>query len=178
MYYNVHNSTKDPALRTLRASRPTHDGHKQFITKAQIRLIRNRPVRLSEEQLLSNLAELKEKAAQGLLVVKTIDGRPVNLDTLTPGVKAVPADVRPNPPPDSVANDMQNVGIPMPRFQGGLAAPPAKLPDMGGEFDIPPPPVQLQEIEEQEEVSEDDSEESEVVHTEQSSRRKGRRSKK
>lgn len=120
--YLVHNTSRSIHTRTLRAAQPTHTGHKQFITSAQLRLVRARPLQITEEQLRDNLEELREKTGRGLLSVSTLDGRKIDLDTFIPEEAPLPP-VKPHPPLDSVANDKQNVGEYMPKFHGGLAAP-------------------------------------------------------
>lgn len=174
MDYYVHNSSKHPVLRQLRAARPTHDGHKQYITKDQLRLITGRPVRLTEAQVKANLPELLEKEAQGLLVVKTVEGKPVSLKTLEVGEKPAPAVVVPNFPMDSIANDKQNVGQLIARFDGGSGTPPSSLPDMGIDYEEPVIAAPQEEVLEEvhEEAAHDLPEEIEHVERKRGGRRR------
>jgi len=62
------------------------------------------PVTITEETLKKHLEEIKAKAAQGLLEVRTPGGELVDLATLK-AAKPAPAPPKPAPPPDSLAND-------------------------------------------------------------------------
>jgi hypothetical protein len=96
------------------------------VLDTQQRLVRGRPLVITEQKLVQNLAELKKKVAAGLIHVKTPDGRRVNLDTLLPEA-AVPASPKPNPVPDSVVNDQQGVGE-----ERGIYPDGAVIPHGGG----------------------------------------------
>ncbi|HEU4635663.1 MAG TPA: hypothetical protein VFS41_05750, partial [Edaphobacter sp.] len=108
-YYNVHNVARGRGNRISRAGLPTHRGMKQYIGKAQARLVRSRPVLLTEAELLRDLEDLRARAALHLIEVRTTDGRLVDLSTLTPG-EVAPSPKLPHPLLDSVANDIQGVG--------------------------------------------------------------------
>lgn len=82
MSYLVHSVVHHPSTRTVRAQAPIHHRHKQFILKAQRRLIPNRPIAVSHEELHENLDELRAKNAQGILEVRTPDGTLIDLATL------------------------------------------------------------------------------------------------
>lgn len=120
--YAIHNASRSVHSRTARAQGASHRGLKQHVLDTQQRLVRGRPVLVSEEVLKRNLPELKEKAAKGLIHVKTTDGRHVNLDTLEAGPVPTPSP-KPNPPPDSVARDQQHVGQEMGVFPEGPFIP-------------------------------------------------------
>lgn len=77
----------------------------------QLRLAHGRPLIINETQLLTNLEELRAKAAAHVLVVRTMDGRRVDLTTLEPA--ALPSQPpKPNFPLDSVNNDQNFPGVP------------------------------------------------------------------
>lgn len=118
-FYHVISTSRSIRTRTVRAQNATHSGLKQFIGGTH-RLIRKRPLVLSEAEVMKYLKELREKQAIGMLEVQTPDGRLVDLITF----KVAPTPVtppKPKPPLDSIANDdawgekMENVpaGKPM-----------------------------------------------------------------
>lgn len=100
----IHSTTRSPKTRLLRARAAQHPRHTRFILDTQRRLIPNRPVAVSKDELLRNLPALKELHSQGILEVKTPTHQLVDLDTIE--AMAPPAD-----PPlpkrvlDSIAND-------------------------------------------------------------------------
>lgn len=102
--FQVHSTVRSPRTRTLRAAAPVHHRRTQFVLDVQARLIPNRPLTITEEDLRRNLESLKALEAQGIAEVRTVDGRKVDLETLTPApAMAIPPS--PNPPPDLAALD-------------------------------------------------------------------------
>lgn len=144
--YVIHNAARSVHSRTARAQGASHRGLKQHVLDTQKRLVRGRPLTISEEELKRNLPELKKKAAQGLIHVKTTDGRHVNLDTLEAGPAPAPAP-KPNPPLDTVARDQQHVGeergvFPegpfIPHGGGGESKPAEEAPEpTAADFNLP-----------------------------------------
>jgi hypothetical protein len=125
MNFLIHNGSRATHNRTLRAQQPEHGGHKQYILDANHRLIRGRPLVVTEEKIKEHLSELKVKEGKGLLYVTTEQMIPVDLDTLQPSALPVPASPLPNPPLDSAKND-RLVGDPMLPNRGELP-PPAEF---------------------------------------------------
>lgn len=74
MEFLVHNVAHHPKTRHIRAQAPVHPRHKQFILKTQRRLIPNRPIEVSEEELHENLEDLRKLEAQGIVEVRTKSG--------------------------------------------------------------------------------------------------------
>lgn len=109
--------------RTLRRQQPVRHRFKQYLfADPSKRILRNRPVRITSEDLVKNFAELEAKEACGILAVHTLDGRRLNLASLRDGILSMSAKVsseaRPNPPLDSIVNDTPT-GIPMSQFIDG-----------------------------------------------------------
>jgi len=129
--YLVHNASRDRHNRTLRATQPVHGGHKQVVMGDR-RLLRNRPIVVSEEELKAHLHELQDKEKLGLVKVTTPNFQPVNLATLEVGEIAA-ASPPVNKRLDSAANDrpggQTHFGLP------GEKPPPA-------EFTMPVAPPQ------------------------------------
>lgn len=101
----------------------------QRIAGGTIIVRRARPARISEAALLANIEEISKLVAQHRLIVTTMDGRVVSLETLQGAPKA-PASPLPNPPLDSAKNDQnENVGNDMPPSPEGttLNAPEPEL---------------------------------------------------
>lgn len=130
MNYLIHNGSRARHNRTQRAALPQHGGHKQYVCKGELRLIRGQPLTVNEDQLLEHRDELIEKEAQGLLYVTDTEKRPVNLDTLEVGIVA-PASPPADPPLDSVADD-KAAGL---SFVNSINEPPPP-----NEFAMPVPP--------------------------------------
>jgi hypothetical protein len=132
--YFVHNAARSRHNRSLRAAGATHQGLKQYIGGGQHRLIRGRPVALTEEKFQEYLPELKEKLAAGLIHVKTADGHHIDLETLEVA-KGIPSAPLPKFPLDSAAND-KPWGEKIPPYvgddQNSLPAvlPEGKLPEV------------------------------------------------
>lgn len=102
--YAVHSVARSRYNRTERAQRATRARFKQYIGDQQMRLVRNRPVIITEEVLLANLEELRAKTAEHLIKVTTVDGRDVDLETFAVA-PAPPAEPKPTFKPDSIADD-------------------------------------------------------------------------
>lgn len=129
--YKVHNGSRDPETRTLRASNANHRGLKLFIPIGQQRVIRGRPVVVTEQQLGENIKEMQALQDAGLIYVTTMDERVVDLHTgeRAPRPGEPPA---PKPPLDDAAKD--NVGGQEPLSMYAQEAPPPN------EFSMPVPP--------------------------------------
>jgi hypothetical protein len=111
------------ASRTLRRQQPTRHRFKQYLfSDPSKRILRNRPVRITSDDLVKNFAELEAKEACGILAVHTLDGRRLDLASLRDGILSlsakVPSETKPNPPLDSIANDTPT-GISMAQFIDG-----------------------------------------------------------
>lgn len=124
MHFHVHNGARDVETRNTRAQRPTHGGLKQHIMNGSRRLLRGRPVVITEEQLKQHISEFRAKAKEGILYVTTLDGREVNLydDRLPIEDAPPPVNFRPNPPLDDANNDTPH-GVPMGKFPGDAPPP-------------------------------------------------------
>lgn len=143
--YVLESTTRSRHNRTKRASVPGRQSFVHRIAGGRILVRRARPARISEAVLLAHLDEIKLAVSRHHLVVKTLDGRPVDLATLTAGASAAAASPRPNPPLDSAKNDKnENVGYNVPGAPEGTtldAAEPAILREaldldaIGGEED-------------------------------------------
>jgi len=127
--YAIHSTVRGRHNRTLRAQAPAHHRLKQYVGQNQTRLVRSRPLTISEEELLRDLEELKKKSLMGILEVRTLDGRKMDLETLAP-LPAAPSSPLPNPPLDSAAKDTP-AGQPMPNLPGGK--PIQSLPEFTSE---------------------------------------------
>lgn len=97
----------------------TRGRHKLFVGDDQRRLVPARPLTVSAAWVDRNLPVLREQARLGLIRVKTLDGRPLDLETCLPIFVAPPADVTPRWPLDSIARD-KPTGLPMPQFPLGI----------------------------------------------------------
>lgn len=153
----LHNSARSRTNRTTRAQQSAHGGLKQYVCGSEIRIVRGIPAEVSAEDLAKHLPELREKAAQGLVAVTTLEGVSVDLDTflVTPPAPASPA---PRPPLDSAAND-KNGGHVMGLARGETAPPkeftmPVEAPHAALE-DNPFAPVEEEFVEEEVVTSED-----------------------
>lgn len=132
MPYVVHNTARSRTNRMLRAASPGKPGMKQYIG-GEHRLVRGRPVTLTDDQFAAHLEELRSKSAAGAVEVFTTDGRKVDLTTLEAGPSA-PVPPLPNPPLDSIQND-KPAGQFIPQMPGGepeMSQPGTtpKLPDL------------------------------------------------
>lgn len=143
-HFAVHSMVRSRFNRTQRATAPQHARFKQHVGSDQRRLLRNRPLLITEDALKRDAAELLELQKTGLLEVRTLDGRPLDLETFQIGM-AVPAEnPRPSPILDSVANDIPT-GIPFPKLPGGAILSPGQvqqvvegMADVDGELKIDP----------------------------------------
>jgi len=104
MSYMVHSTVRSVHTRTKRAAAPIHYRRSQFILDSQRRLMPGRPVLISQADLEKNLVHLRELQELGIALVKTVDGRLVDLDSLTP-VPSIPTPPLPSPTLDSAKND-------------------------------------------------------------------------
>jgi hypothetical protein len=91
-----------------------------------LRLVPERRLLITETVLRKHLEELRQKCAMHILEVRTMDGRLVDLKTLTPG-PAAPAVVQPHPRLDSVAYDTPT-GQYIPPYVGDDMSMPSVLP--------------------------------------------------
>lgn len=89
----------------------------QYLFASRIRLLRDRPLRVTEGVLQENLTELLSKWKSGMLEVHTPDGRVVDLATLVPVRPQIPV-MAPDFPLDSIKNDKIG-GQRQPIFPGG-----------------------------------------------------------
>ncbi len=117
--FAVHNTVRSRFNRTLRAAAPQHHRLKQHVLPQQHRLVRGRPVIITKGQLIEHVDELRKKAEQGVLEVRTVLGnRIVDLETLKPREMDVTPPA-PNFPLDSVQKDVTNLGgVFIPPFDG------------------------------------------------------------
>lgn len=104
MKYVVHNTVRARHTRSLRVLAAQHPRQRVHVGDSQMRVVRGRPLYITEEQLRRYQAELQDKAHQGVLEVRTASGQLVDLATL----KVAPPPVAPPIPHvrlDSIAND-------------------------------------------------------------------------
>lgn len=126
--YQLHSVVRSRHNRTQRAALPQKPRRKQYIGADQIRLAHGRPVIITEQQLRKNIADIKAKVAGHVLVVHTMDGRPVDLDTLQPRGDVAPVALQPKFPLDSVENDKNFPGLSVtPPYMGDDLTPPEVL---------------------------------------------------
>lgn len=121
--YRVYSMVRRVQTRTARATSPTRHRFKQYLfngtSSTTRRLVRNRPVEISSEELEQNLDELRAKWEVGMLEVRTMDGRVLNLNDFSVGPSRAPAPL-PHPPLDSANNDTP-AGYPLPGQPGGVS---------------------------------------------------------
>lgn len=146
--YKVHNVAHGRHNRSQRAALPANPRMKQFIGNTQMRVLPGRPVHLSQEQFEACLPELRDKVAACILEVRTLDGRVVNLDTLTAEAARV------SPPLakkrlDSVEYD-KPAGVYIPPHLGDDGALPMVMPKGAKpsllQEEAPPPPPEAPPI--------------------------------
>lgn len=113
----VHNVVRGRHNRTLRAQSPKHHSLKQYVGGTH-RVLRGRPVVLSEADVRKYMNELKQKTKWGVFEVRTRDGRVVDLDTLAPTKELPVSPPLPHRVPDSIANDTP-AGYAFPKYPGG-----------------------------------------------------------
>ena len=128
--YLVRSVARDRTNRTVRAMQVGRRGFVQKFAGGTILVRRARPARLPEAVLKANLAEFKKAVAEHLVAVTTLDGRPVDLNTLEAGPPAAASSPRPNPPLDSAKNDKnENIGYDVPPTPEGTTMN-APLPEL------------------------------------------------
>lgn len=135
--FAIHSTVRSRHNRTLRAQAPAHHRMKQYVGADQARLVRGRALFMTEENLIRGLEDLKKKNKQGILEVRTMDGRIFDLDTMT-AAPIAPVTPLPNPPLDSAKDDSPMVGDKIAMFPGGV--PIQNLPpgsDAAEEVQIP-----------------------------------------
>lgn len=119
--YRIHNMVREMATRGQRMKAPAHHRLVQRFGGGRIIVRRTRPVTVQKDTLLAHLSELKRASDEGRIVVKTMDGGSVDLNSFT-----VVAPVQKSSPPpkvvlDSAANDKtyaHGVGEKRPLFEG------------------------------------------------------------
>lgn len=124
MDFLIHNGSRARHNRNLRAQMAEHGGHKQYVLGNEFRLLRGRPVPVSEDKIKAHMTELLEKEARGLIYVTDLQMNMVDIRTLKVVAEVAPASPAPKPPLDSAANDAAS-GVPM------------------GQFNEPPPPKEF-----------------------------------
>lgn len=102
--FAIHSTVRARSTRIVRAQSPTHKGLIQFLGGGVLRLVRGRPLLVTETLLRDHFDEIRAKAAQGLIEVRTPDGRCVDVVTLQPKTASV-VPPQPRQPLDSAAND-------------------------------------------------------------------------
>ena len=153
MNYFIHNTSRAVTTRIARAKAPTHRGMRQML--ADYRLVRARPVKVTEEFVRAHLDEIKAREKLGIVELRTVDGRKIDLNTLAPVAALVPAAPLPEPVLDSLVNDKPS-GMAMPMYPHGAVQSTAAVPAPAEVPVTSPAPV-------------DDEEE--VEYSEESSRR-------
>lgn len=112
--YLLHNTIRDRNTRLARLEHGSKRGMVQFVLKSRRRLVRARPLHLTEEEMLENLKELQELQRSGKAKVTLRSGVPVDLFTLREVPVAPVANTTPNFPLDSINRDKPS-GIRMDR---------------------------------------------------------------
>jgi hypothetical protein len=102
--FQIHNVAHHPKTRLVRAAAPVHARHKQYILKTQRRLIPNRPIAVTEDELTENLEELKALEARGIIECRLASGELVDLKTFTV-TGSLPDTSKPRFRQDSAQND-------------------------------------------------------------------------
>lgn len=115
-HYALHSVVRKKNFRFHRAQLGAHMKRKHFLGNGTLRLVPDRRLVISEELLMKHLDEFRQKAADHVLEVRTLDGRLFDLMTLKAG-PAEPTPPLPHPPLDSIANDKQ-VGQYIPPYVG------------------------------------------------------------
>jgi hypothetical protein len=116
VHYALHSVVRKKDFRFHRAGLPEHMARKHYLVNGTLRLVPERRLLISEDMLKQNLEEIRQKAAQHILEVRTVDGRLVNLDTFE-ALPGAPIPPLPRPRLDSVADDVQ-VGQYIPPYAG------------------------------------------------------------
>jgi len=143
-HFAVHSMVRSRFNRTQRAQAPQHARFKQYVGSEQRRLLRSRPLIIPEAHLKRDRNELLELQKTGIIEIRTLDGRLLDLNTLQIGPAAPAENPRPSPILDSVANDIPT-GIPFPKLQGGTVLNSEQvqqvvegMADVDGELKIDP----------------------------------------
>jgi len=125
MDYYIHNTSRSVSSRTQRYSAPTHRGLVQFLDG--FRILRGRPLVLTEEAFIKNIDAIKAGVLRGQLDVRTADGRRVDPNT---GDVSAPAKTPPLPVVvlDSAKNDKPS-GVAMPIYPNGPVQSTASAPE-------------------------------------------------
>jgi hypothetical protein len=126
VHFALHSTVRKQSGRLHRAQAAAHVRKKHYIGAEQLRLLPDRRLLISKEVLLRNLPELRQKAGEHILEVRALDGRLIDLNTLTPG-PAAPVPPLPNVRLDSVAYDTPT-GQYIPPYVGDDSAMPVVLP--------------------------------------------------
>lgn len=126
----VENSARSPHTKLARKVSPGPNRTKQYLGGGTHRVVRGRPLRLRESQLLQHMPEIIEKVKRGELRVLTEDRRVLDLETLEMAPKPPPKPL-PNFRPDSIAHDKPFGENKMP-IAGGttLVVDPNQKPDL------------------------------------------------
>jgi len=96
--YRIVSMVKNRATRAHRRAGAVRGETKQYVMAGTRRLIPERDVMITHEELQTHLEEFRDRTRRGMLEVRTNDGRRVNLDTLEPAPSlALPP---PPAPPD------------------------------------------------------------------------------
>lgn len=122
MDYFIHNGARDVETRTLRARQSRHRGLKQYVLDSQRRLLRGRPLRITEEELQKNLTQLQAQEKEGILYITSLDGRVLDLQTMELLAPPPQAITTPNRMLDDAAREPVT-GVPMASL--GDEPPPA-----------------------------------------------------
>ena len=119
--YRVHNMVREISTRTQRMKASVHHRFVQRFGGGRITVRRTRPATVMKDVLLACLPELKKASEEGKIVVRTMTGGSVDLDSFT----VVSPAQKSSPPPkvvlDSAANDKtykHGVGEKRPLFEG------------------------------------------------------------
>lgn len=97
--YQIHNIANNAVTRAQRFNNPTHRGRKQFFWDHQNkphRILPNKPLVVSAEQIQAMLVDLQEQEKRGLIRVTLVQGgAPVDLQSLRPMEAKEPAPQEP-----------------------------------------------------------------------------------
>lgn len=129
----IYNTTRAKATRTQRALAPQHSKTTLLLGAGLLRIMRARPLPVTESVVRKLQAELITKEEAGLLYVATSAGLRVDLATLDVVERPKPVEPRPKKRLDSVANDAnEGVGIPIPPYEDAIAqVQPVEPPTVG-----------------------------------------------
>lgn len=131
--FQIHNTTRDPRTRLVRARSPITSKMTLLLGGGSIRVLRHRPAIVYESVIRRMLSELVHKETWGLLKVTTLQGERVDLSTMRALEKAPAAVPMPHPPVDSAARD-KGAGIPFTRHGDPKGIPQgvdAPIPQVG-----------------------------------------------